>query len=312
MLVDHIPEVRDRLDLAGLFAELVGPRRHGGWACPSAGHVQTGKSPPVSLDAERGLWHCHGCGAGGDVVTLLEVAGGLSRRDAIADAKRRAGIGDDRPPPRPVPQRATIPAGTAGRLLAGFLAERRWRAETAERLGLSVVLDGYGRPRVRFPFVLNGRPVYWQDRLVSGGEPRWLSPSGVTPCPFNADAGFAEAERLGEVFVVEGVPDAVTLVDRCEPIAVIGVPGSCGLKDRWAPAFAGLAVWLVADNDDGGAKFRAKVEGALRPHVARLHHVHVPGPHNDVSEWWQATGGEDTFNEALIAAQLAAVEEVGR
>ncbi len=42
-------ELLGAVDLAGLFAELVGPPRGKAWPCPSPTHAQTGKSPPVSI-----------------------------------------------------------------------------------------------------------------------------------------------------------------------------------------------------------------------------------------------------------------------
>ncbi len=41
---------------------------------PSPEHAQTGKTPPVSVDNEKGLWRCHGCGLGGMAIDLLALA----------------------------------------------------------------------------------------------------------------------------------------------------------------------------------------------------------------------------------------------
>lgn len=85
-------ELLARVDLAGLFTDLVGPpkgrARSERFSCPAPDHSQTGKTPPVSLDRERGLWRCHGCGAGGSAVDLVVLAQNLTVGEAIAELAR--------------------------------------------------------------------------------------------------------------------------------------------------------------------------------------------------------------------------------
>ena len=58
-------------------------KRHAG-LCP----FHNEKTPSFSVN-ELGLWHCFGCGKGGDVISFLELAEGLSFRGAL---RRLAGI----------------------------------------------------------------------------------------------------------------------------------------------------------------------------------------------------------------------------
>ena len=114
---DHTMPTYDRdellahADLRALFENLVGPGRGRGrsmtWPCPVRTHEQTGKSPPVTVDEGKNLWHCHGCGAGGTAIDLLVHALDLSVGGAIEELARQVGAspaatfdGQRRPRPR--------------------------------------------------------------------------------------------------------------------------------------------------------------------------------------------------------------------
>ena len=136
-------EILERTDLRALFLELVGGGRGQGrqamWPCPSPNHAQTGKSPPVSIDANNRLWNCHGCEAGGTAVDLLVLKQGLRPGEALAVLAARAGVRPDdagwapRPrPPRSAPTPAAPPPPTPPP--DGALDELRAYVEAAARL----------------------------------------------------------------------------------------------------------------------------------------------------------------------------------
>lgn len=89
-------ELLARVDLEALFLELVGPGRGRGrsatWPCPEPSHEQTGRTPPVSLDSDRGLWRCHACGAGGSAVDLVMLSQQFSVGEAMAMLAQRVGL----------------------------------------------------------------------------------------------------------------------------------------------------------------------------------------------------------------------------
>ena len=120
--------------------------------CPLPGHRDS--TPSCSTNPRDGaaLWHCHGCGSGGDLVTLLELAEGLSRGDALRSAaalvNARAIPGDPerrgryRRQPEPTPSTKATKATAAaawsaavpveGTPAALYLAGRRaWPARSA-------------------------------------------------------------------------------------------------------------------------------------------------------------------------------------
>ncbi len=86
-----IDRVREATDLVDLFAEVTKVRRSGRSymaVCPF--HQE--KTPSMSLDRTRGLYHCFGCGEGGDVFTFLQKTQGLDFAEALESLARRAGI----------------------------------------------------------------------------------------------------------------------------------------------------------------------------------------------------------------------------
>ncbi len=139
--------ILEATDLGALADELLGPRRgtqrSATWPCPSPGHAQTGRTPPVGIFRTRSgeeAWHCHGCGIGGSAVDLVMVARGVTVRDALEELARRVGriIGPGDGPAvastRAERARSTPPVqGVADpEGLAAFVdecAERLWRPE---------------------------------------------------------------------------------------------------------------------------------------------------------------------------------------
>lgn len=92
-----IDRVREATDLVDLFAEVTKVRRSGRSfmaVCPF--HQE--KTPSMSLDRARGLYHCFGCGEGGDVFTFLQKTQGLEFIEALESLARRAGITITRDP----------------------------------------------------------------------------------------------------------------------------------------------------------------------------------------------------------------------
>jgi len=113
-----LDELKSRCDLVELFAELIGPTRREGprWRarCPSPDHgPQTGRTPPVSIEAEGRLWRCHACGAGGSAIDLVMYAHGLNQVAAIDLLAHRAGLSGTAPQRLPRPAGSSLVRGSA-------------------------------------------------------------------------------------------------------------------------------------------------------------------------------------------------------
>ncbi|HSL24724.1 MAG TPA: CHC2 zinc finger domain-containing protein, partial [Acidimicrobiia bacterium] len=88
---DDIDRVRAATNLIDLVAAVTTVKRSGRSytaVCPF--HQE--KSASLSLDAGRGLYHCFGCGKGGDVFTFIEETQALDFNEAVEALARQAGI----------------------------------------------------------------------------------------------------------------------------------------------------------------------------------------------------------------------------
>ncbi|NNC76277.1 MAG: DNA primase [Acidimicrobiia bacterium] len=88
---EDIDRVRDATDLAELAAEVTKVKRSGRSTmavCPF--HQE--KTPSLSIDAARGLYHCFGCGKSGDVFRWVQETQNTDFVGALELLARRAGI----------------------------------------------------------------------------------------------------------------------------------------------------------------------------------------------------------------------------
>jgi DNA primase len=86
-----IDRVREATDLVELVSEVTKVKKSGRSVmavCPF--HEE--KTPSMSVDRARGLYHCFGCGEGGDVFSFVEKTQGVDFRDALEMLARKAGI----------------------------------------------------------------------------------------------------------------------------------------------------------------------------------------------------------------------------
>jgi DNA primase len=132
---EDIQRVRDATDLADLVSETVVLKRKGRllWGrCPFHGE----KTPSFKIDPATQLWHCFGCGLGGDAFGFMMRTENLDFPDAVRALASRAHI-------EIVEQEGGAPAGSRDRLYAACNAA----AEFYHRVLLSG--DDAGAKRAR-------------------------------------------------------------------------------------------------------------------------------------------------------------------
>ncbi len=86
-----VDRVRALIDVVALVGELVALRRTGRnhvGLCPF--HQE--KTPSFSVNPEKGVFHCFGCGKGGDVFTFVMETQGVGFLDAVRILAERAGV----------------------------------------------------------------------------------------------------------------------------------------------------------------------------------------------------------------------------
>ncbi len=88
---EDIQKVRDVTDIVALFSEYVPMRQRGRefWCCCPF-HQE--KTPSCKVDPATQLWHCFGCGEGGDIFSFVMKHDGVSFPDAVRTLAQRAHI----------------------------------------------------------------------------------------------------------------------------------------------------------------------------------------------------------------------------
>jgi DNA primase len=94
--VDQIRQVADIVDIASLYTTLKKRGRKHVGLCP----FHSEKTPSFTVDSEKQLFHCFGCGVGGDVFTLLMEKENLTFPEALNQLAERYHV--------PLPQKARL------------------------------------------------------------------------------------------------------------------------------------------------------------------------------------------------------------
>ncbi|MGI8665896.1 MAG: DNA primase [Jatrophihabitans sp.] len=124
---EDVAEVREKSAIADVIGEHVQLRNAGGGNLKGICPFHDEKSPSLSVTPARNLFHCFGCGAGGDVIRFVERIEHLSFTEAVESLASRAGIqlryaegstGQN----RPAGQRARLVE--ANSLASGFYVEQ--------------------------------------------------------------------------------------------------------------------------------------------------------------------------------------------
>jgi DNA primase len=89
---EDIAAVRDRSDIAAVIGEHVELRNAGGGNLKGICPFHDEKSPSLSVSPSRGLFHCFGCSAGGDVIRFVERIEHLSFSEAVESLAAKAGV----------------------------------------------------------------------------------------------------------------------------------------------------------------------------------------------------------------------------
>src|SRR3989304_7954958 len=84
--------IKDKIDIIALFREVGVELKQKGKGFTGLCPFHDDKTPSLSVDREKGLYNCFGCGESGDVVTLVEKTKRLSFKDALKFLQQRVGV----------------------------------------------------------------------------------------------------------------------------------------------------------------------------------------------------------------------------
>ncbi len=89
--MDEVSRVREKIDIVSFISEYIPLKKAGrNFKCPCPFHNE--KSPSFVVSPERQIWHCFGCGKGGDVFTFLMEYENMEFVEALRTLAKKAGI----------------------------------------------------------------------------------------------------------------------------------------------------------------------------------------------------------------------------
>ena len=152
---EDIALVREKSPIADVIGEHVQLRNSGGGNLKGICPFHDEKSPSLSVSPARGLYHCFGCQAGGDVIRFVQQIDHLDFSDAVERLAGRCGVQLRYVEGGSAPARHARPASAARRgppEAATFYAEQLRTARGASRPGRSCSTRGFdasGRRAIR-------------------------------------------------------------------------------------------------------------------------------------------------------------------
>ncbi len=197
--------------------------------------------PSLSVDLDKGLFYCFGCGVKGGIKRFAELVRERSR-NAVEE-----GVG------------AVIPSSSVatvqppvGCTLKQYAKAKRLPLEFLERLGLSDIYY-FGRQAVRIPyFVAGGGKGPVRIRLALNGDNCfcWKKKKGSKLCPYGLWL-LDQAKAKGSIALVEGESDSQTL--WLHDLPALGIPGAGTWLEEWAEHLEGIPIiYIVVEPDQGG------------------------------------------------------------
>jgi DNA primase len=206
--IDQIRQVADIVDIASLYTTLKKRGRKHVGLCP----FHSEKDPSFTVDSEKQLFHCFGCGVGGDVFTLIMEKENLTFPEALSQLAERYHI--------PLPQKARLSPelqkleekvykinemalaffrqslfhSKEGETAAAYLRKRRLSPETLETLKV-----GYA------PNSWTGLVSHFQAKGIA---PSLLEKAGLV-LPGQKKAGFYDRFRGRVIFPIFGLTGKV-------------------------------------------------------------------------------------------------------
>jgi DNA primase len=159
---EDIALVRERSAVEDVIGERVALRNAGGGNLKGLCPFHDEKSPSFNVTPARGMWHCFGCGLGGDVIAFIQRTDGLGFVEAVERLADRAGIQlryeqGGAAPSRPQGQRVRLVEanraaavfyaqqlrGPEAKVARDFLSARGFDAAAAETYGCGYAPGGW-------------------------------------------------------------------------------------------------------------------------------------------------------------------------
>jgi DNA primase len=164
--IERVKEATDMAEVVSAYTDLrrAGTRFTG--LCP----FHDERTPSFSVNPHEKLYHCFGCGAGGDVFKFVEEKEGLAFGDAVEALAERYGVEIEREAEDPREEERRKRRARLGELLertAGFYTTYLWDSEEAGKARKYLAERGLGEEVLR-DFGVGYAPSAWDTVLKRG------------------------------------------------------------------------------------------------------------------------------------------------
>ncbi|MFC1478078.1 DNA primase [Candidatus Margulisiibacteriota bacterium] len=272
-----IDDIRERADIVSIISEYVPLKKRGPnfiGQCPF--HQE--KTPSFTVNPQKNIWHCFGCGEGGNVYTFLMKINNSSFIDVVEDIAERVGV--------TLPQSSYDKAQKekyaylysqlekeyqaymrnlsqpAGEQTRNYLNKRGINEDIIKQFQLGYATAGRFRERLIFPiFDVRGRCLAFGGRIMSDTKKiaKYIN-SAESPVYtkgnhlYGLNVAKAAIQKQDQVIVVEGYMDAIACrqFGLDNTAAVLGTALTVN-QARLLARFTKNIV-LAFDSDDAGKK----------------------------------------------------------
>ncbi len=166
---ESLERVKQAADIVEVVSAHTDLRRQGArWVglCPF--HEE--RTPSFSVDAQEKLYHCFGCGVGGDTIKFVEEKEGLGFAEAVELLADRYGVELEREKEDPRAEARRQQRRRLGDLLdrtGAFYAQYLWDSEEASKARAYLAERGLGEETLR-AFAVGYAPSAWDTVLLRG------------------------------------------------------------------------------------------------------------------------------------------------
>ncbi|HEY3492049.1 MAG TPA: CHC2 zinc finger domain-containing protein, partial [Solirubrobacterales bacterium] len=166
---DSVDRVKQAADIVEVISAHTDLRRQGAryvGLCP----FHDERTPSFSVEPQEKLYHCFGCGVGGDVIKFVEEKDGLNFAEAVELLADRYGVELEREQEDPRAEARRRRRRRLEELLdraASFYANVLWESKEAEKARDYLAGRGLGEEVLR-AFAVGYAPSAWDKLLVAG------------------------------------------------------------------------------------------------------------------------------------------------
>jgi DNA primase len=184
--MNEVEEIKKRLDIAEVIGGYLALQRAGGANLKARCPFHQEKTPSFYVSRDRQMWHCFGCGEGGDLFSFVMKIEGLDFREALRLLADRAGVKLPEYRPEEVSERRRLMDALAlsARFYSAFLKDAPQAGKAREYVSSRGI-----KPELAERFGIGYAPGEW-DGLI-----RALGKRGVKPVELEKAGLVSRRER---------------------------------------------------------------------------------------------------------------------